>query len=353
MTGADPIDVGVAGLGVSGTGLAIEVQDADRATLAAIAEVDDDARQRAGDRFDVPPIRRYPEYDILLDATALDAVVIATPQGLHYDQLRLAFDHDLHVLCEKPLVTTASDSRDIVARDEAREELLMVGYQRHLQSAYVRARDRWAVGDARPRFVTAEITQDWTGYFEDGTNWRLDPERSGGGHLFNVGTHVVDAVLWTTGLTPESITADMTFYDEGTVDERASVTIRFENGSLAVVADTGLAHSHHERVHAWDERGTVRITATDWGPPRFEATDPDGETMGADSGSDADNEIAADTATDAANDADSPGRVDAFVSAIRNGSEPPATARDAHRTTAVLEAAYEAARRGERVSVEL
>ena len=33
------------------------------------------------------------------------------------------------------------------------------------------------------------------------TDWRMDPEFSGGGHLLNVGTHVIDAILWTTGLT--------------------------------------------------------------------------------------------------------------------------------------------------------
>lgn len=332
---ANGIAVGIAGLGAAGTQLATEVLADERATLVAIAEVEDDVRRRAGDRFEIPASRRYSAFETLLDAESLDAIVIATPQGLHYDQLRLAFDHDLHVLCEKPLVTTVSDSRDVVARDEGREELLMVGYQRHLYSAYVRARDRWADGETTPRFVTAEIAQDWTGYFQDGTNWRLDPDLSGGGHLFNVGTHVVDAVLWTTGLIPESVTAEMTFYDDGTIDEQSTVIVRFENGSMAAIADTGLAHSHRERVYAWDDQGTVRVTATDWGRPRFETSEPDGGIQGAES------------------DADSPGRVDAFVSAIRDGSEPPATARDAHRTTAVLEAAYESARRGESVPVPL
>lgn len=348
MTDANGLDIGVVGLGTAGTGLAAEVRAAEGATLAAIAEVDADQRRRAGDRFELSAASRYAEYESMLDAVPLDAVVIATPPGAHYGQLRPAFDRDLHVLCEKPFVTTVADSRDILSRDEARAELLMVGYQRHLQPAYVRARTRWADGDATPRFLTAELTQDWSGYFEAGTNWRLDPERSGGGHLFNVGTHVVDAVLWTAGLTPESVAAEMTFYDgpgadndepssdesEPSIDQQSSVLVRFENGSLAAIADTGLAHAHDEHVHAWDDRGTVRITASDWGRPRLVATDRDGGT------------------SETGPDEDSPSRVDAFVAAIRDGTEPPATARDAHRTTAVLAAAYEAARRGERVAVE-
>lgn len=329
--------VGVVGLGRLGTYLAGELSRHPDVTLAAVADVDPEALERAGEAVGVPPDRRHDECDRMLESAALDAVCVATPHALHYEQVVAALERGLDVLCEKPLVIKPAHARDLVARDTASDAVLMVGYQRHVEPPYRLARERWA-GAAEPTFVTAEITEDWL----DGNvgTWRVDPDLSGGGFLFDTGSHVIDGVLWTTGLQPTRVTANMDFYAEG-IDVRASLLVEFAGGATANISFHGDVPRTREHVHIWDDDGAIYIDGREWGPRTMSVVDGDGTVRSPPVPS-----------RDSAYERP-PSKVDAFVEVVRHGTEPPATARDALRAAIVREAAYDSAREGEPVAVEM
>jgi predicted dehydrogenase len=203
----------------------------------------------------------------------------------------------------------------------------MVGYQRHLNPAFIMARDRWT-GDLEPRWLTASITQNWVDRFSD--TWRLNPDLNGGGYLYDTGSHLLDAVLWSTGLRPEAVSARMEFVDDDRrVDGRADLTIRFENGATASVAANGDAPCVREHIHVWDDEGAVYLSGREWEPREYAEIDVESTTH-----------------TPYINRREQRNKAEAFVDAVREGSEPPATARDGLRVTAVTEAAYESARTG-------
>ena len=53
-------------------------------------------------------------------ALSLDAVVIASPDPLHHEQVLAALERGLHVFCEKPLCYSVADINDLIAaRDRA------------------------------------------------------------------------------------------------------------------------------------------------------------------------------------------------------------------------------------------
>ena len=329
------LNTAVIGLGGIGSNLAGEVRAHPETRLAAVVDVNPETLRRAGEEFGVDEAARYAGEGTMYAERDLDAVVIATPPAFHYESILDAFDRGLHVLCEKPVVVDTEEARAVADRAAAEPTTLMAGYQRHLNPAYEFARERWVEGDREPTFLTGELTQDWTHHFEAGTNWRLDPEVGGGGHLFSVGTHVVEAVLWITGLTPVSVEAEMEFYDEAErIDTRAALNVRFENGAVASLADSAVCPVTREHVHVWDDAGAVYLDGEDWGRRRLTLVDADG--------SEAEPDLAYD---------ETPTKVEAFVESIETGAEPPATATDALRVTALLEAAYESARTGERVPV--
>jgi predicted dehydrogenase len=47
----------------------------------------------------------------MLGEAEVDAVVIATPHTQHSEHIRAALQAGKHVLCEKPMATTAGDAR--------------------------------------------------------------------------------------------------------------------------------------------------------------------------------------------------------------------------------------------------
>ncbi|RQG98448.1 Gfo/Idh/MocA family protein [Natrarchaeobius oligotrophus] len=329
-----PVRIGLVGLGYIGTTVGGQFHRHPDATVRAICDLEVDALTAIGREFSVDPARRFEDYDELLETTAddLDAVLIGTPHALHYEQVVAALERDLAVYCDKPLATDLGHARDLAARAERSPRTLMVGYQRHLQTAFRTARDRFT--DRRPRWLTASMTQNW---IDDASGtWRLDPDLSGGGFLYDTGSHVLDGVLWTTGLEPESVAASMDFHDEEErIDRRAHLDVRFETGATGTISLHGDAPSVREHVHLWDDDGAIYLGGVQWGPREiFEIDDEATER------------------TPYVDPRREPTRADAFLECVLEGAEPPATAADALRVTALTEAAYEAARRGERVSVD-
>lgn len=329
----DGLRVGLVGLGSLGIRLGRDFHAHPDAKLVALTDLNEENLLAAGRELDVPTASRYARYETMLEGEKLDAVGIATPNGLHFDQTTTALDHGLHVLCEKPLATTIDDARELLNRVESSEQVTMLGYQRHLNPAFIAGRERWALGDLEPTFITGEITHDWRHYYEEMTDWRMDPELSGGGHLLNVGTHIIDAILWTTGLTPTHVTATVEFHDdEELFDKQSSLIVEFEGGAVANIADTGVVPRTREHIHIWDDEGAVYFEGREWDERTSYTIDVDG--------------VEHDPYPDGRES-----KADAFVESIANGTKPPSTARDAFWATVVTLAAYESGRRNERIEL--
>ena len=334
MTHETPLRVGLVGTGYIGTFVGGQFDRHRDGTVSAITEIDAERRERTASTFSVPEDALYDDYRAMLDSESLDALLVGTPHTLHYEQVMAGLDHGLHVFCDKPLATDLGHAREITERFEASDRTLMVGYQRHLNPSFIAARERFS--DSEPRWITAEVTQDWADRFADA--WRTDPDLSGGGMLYDTGSHLLDAVLWTSGLEPTRVSSKMTFVDdERRVDSEATVLIEFANGGTANVTVSGDLPCVREHIHLWDDDGAVSLDGRQWEPRQV-------------------------TEIDAANTESVPyidhdgqtNKAEAFITAIDGGAEPPATARDALAVTAVTEAAYESARNdGEWVDVDL
>lgn len=332
---SDQLRLGIVGAGFIGTTVGGEFHRHPDVRVAAVTDVDQGARTRAAEQFGLPELALYADHEAMLADAGLDAVLVGTPHVFHYEQTVAALERGLHVYCDKPLATVLEHARDLAARAEAAEQTLMVGYQRHLNPAVVRARDRW-VGDGEdPQWVTASLTQNWYQRFAD--RWRADPDLSGGGVLYDTGSHLLDVVLWTTGLDPVNVSAQMDFADDAArVDTRANLQVRFRNGAMANVSVLGDAPCVREHVHEWGEEGAVYLEGRQWEPRTVTEIDPESGSY-----------------LPYIDHRNQPSRADAFVEAVRSGQSPPATARDALAVTAVTEAAYEAARTGDVVDVRL
>ena len=334
-TDNEPLRVGVIGGGYIGTTVGAEFYATPLAKVVAVTDINEETLEQAGRMLGVSPDGQYTDHEEMYEGENLDAVLVGTPHTLHYEQVRTAMEMGLHVLCDKPLTTDLREAHELVDLAESSDEVLMVGYQRHLNAAFIRARERWLDGTLQPKFITAEITQHWYDRF-DGT-WRTDPALSGGGYLYDTGSHLLDAVLWMTGLTPSSVRADMEFADaDQQVDVRTAMTIEFEEGSTANISLWAEAPSVREHIHVWDDEGGVFLEGRQWEKRTLELIDED-----------------ATTTIPYFNRKNQPTKAEAFIEAIHEGTEPPATARDALVVTAVSEAAYESARRDEPVSVDL
>lgn len=229
------VRVAFIGCGGNARGHVQSVLGVPEAEVVALCDVRAESIEQVAERL--PPVKdlpRFTDYKALIDQVHPDAVIISIPHTLHYDVAAYAIEHGAHVQVEKPMTCSTDEARRLLAARDRHGKVLLVGYQRHYQAPYRWVRDAVASGRYGPvHFVEAWQAQDWKG-----AGWRGIPALSGGGQLNDSGSHLVDIVLWTTGLQPREVFA---FADNRgrQVDVLSAITFRCEGGAIGNLSIIG------------------------------------------------------------------------------------------------------------------
>jgi len=229
-----------------------------QAKLVALCDTSPKMLDRMAEKHpEVAGLPRFRDYRKMIADVALDGVVIATPHTLHFQQIMACLDAGLHVLTEKPMVCAVADAKQVMKKAQQKRKVVMISYQRHFQAAFRLARKLIAEGKlGRLTFVSALQGQEWL----RGTKgtWRQKAALSGGGQLNDSGSHLVDIILWVTGLVPESVFARID--NRGTeVDILSAVTMRFQGGAIGAMAVVGDAPGWWEEITFYGEEGALYI----------------------------------------------------------------------------------------------
>lgn len=210
--------------------------------IVAIADISEQNRDNFAAKFELDSVRKFTDYRDMLEQMNLDAVVICSPHTLHFEQVKDALNSGCHVLVEKPMTCTSSEAEQLIATSERTGKVLQVSYQRHCEPEFIYIKKAIADGlIGEITSVSASLYQNWK-EMTKGT-WRQNPALSGGGMLMDSGSHIVDMLLWTTGLTPVQAQSQLHLH-ETPVEIDSFSSIRFAEGpiaSLTVVGSTQLS----------------------------------------------------------------------------------------------------------------
>jgi len=116
--------VGQAGLGYWGRNLARNFDDL--TDLRWLCDASEERRAEFAERY--PDARVTGDFDELLAAKDVDAVVIATPVPTHYPLARAALEAGKHVFVEKPPAMRVTEMEELIDLAETRELVLMPGH---------------------------------------------------------------------------------------------------------------------------------------------------------------------------------------------------------------------------------
>lgn len=144
----------------------------------------------------------YDSIEELAAAPGVEAIFIATPNADHHRMVLAAAQAGKHVLCEKPLALSAEDGREMVAACRAAEVIFRVAFQIRLEEILGRVRaiiQSGVLGELRSVMFERAAPLRQRGA------WRNDPRQ--GGVLFDVAVHLLDQVLWLTGLDIREVSA--------------------------------------------------------------------------------------------------------------------------------------------------
>lgn len=252
---------------------------------------DPDNTRRTGERLGIPGDRLYASWEEMAEREAhlpldrrLHAVSIVTPNDTHHGPVLAFLEAGFHVICDKPLTTSAALGREMAAAVRSSGLILALTHAYTGYPMVREARERVAAGALGTlRKVYVEYLQGWLSEpLERRGNrqaaWRTDPQRSGpAGALADIGTHAFNLVEHVTGSPVTSVLGRLESFVEGReLDDDAMVLLKLEGGATGVLCASQICHGCEnglalrlfgtEGALAWEQEHPedLHLTAKDW-----------------------------------------------------------------------------------------
>ncbi len=206
-----------------------------------------DARRsvKAGKTYHVDPSRAYKSWQDMFDREKnlppdqrMQAVVIATPNHLHFAQAKAALVAGFHVICDKPVTTSSQQAEEL---ENLVEQSGLLFALTHTYSGYPMVKEvRQMVASGKLgaiRKLVVEYPQGWLSRpLETQGNkqagWRLDPAQSGpGGCLGDIGVHAHHLAEYVLNDKVEWVSAHINTVVPGrTLDDDVVALLKFSGG---------------------------------------------------------------------------------------------------------------------------
>jgi len=221
-------------------------------TMAAVCDIDPEARQKALDRFGC---RVYSDYRDMLAKEDLDLVVIVTRSSQHAPMVVDALNAGKNVMVTKPWALNAAQARGMIDAAEKNNRLLLPWLPARTACDLARAKEIVASG-AIGRVFQIRRSEYSFGLRND---WQTLRE-FGGGYLLNWGPHLVDQPLQLAGSPVRSVSAHMRHLNNPGDAEDMFFAVMTTLDDTVVIAEWSIAEGEMPGWVIQGDRGTIRIT---------------------------------------------------------------------------------------------
>lgn len=238
--------------------------------VEVVAVAEDDPKVLASFLKKEPLLQKaqgYEQWKHLVEHAMPDVCCVADESGVRVEQLLALLERGIHVVSEKPLVTTLADLERLrAAFAKSRAQLTMLLELRH-QPKNVRVREiiqRGEIGDVCQ--VGTQKSYKWG----DRAAWYASRGRLGGTIPF-IGIHSMDIIQWVTGLDYTQVAAchgTIGHPEAGETENHASVLAQLSNGASVTARIDYLrpakADTHgDDRVRVVGTKGFVEVNEGD------------------------------------------------------------------------------------------
>ena len=165
--------------------------------------------------------------DIAESLKYVDAVIVATPNYLHFPISKTCLEAGKHVLCEKPITISSLECDELIHLANKYSLKLTVAHTRRFYEAAKRIKQI---------VITEELGKIKSFDFEEGTvfawptvsGFFFDKKKAGGGVLMDIGVHVLDLLFWWFPY--EVVNVECQDDNLGGVEAFTKIKIRLSNG---------------------------------------------------------------------------------------------------------------------------
>ena len=223
------IRFGIIGAGFIANKFCDAVKRTEYAEVSAVASSSAERAKAFEEKNGVP--QAYGSYEEMLKNAGIDAVYIATTHNFHMDNIRLCFEYGKHVLCEKAMVLTAEDAREVFRLAEEKGLFCMEAMWSNFLPTVQKAKE-WitsgAIGEIQA--VSAVIGFNGGGNPES----RLYNPKLAGGSMYDIGVYPAEIVSYLVGEPVRDCIGAWRPHPTTGVDERATFIVRYDTCDAAI-----------------------------------------------------------------------------------------------------------------------
>jgi predicted dehydrogenase len=228
-------------------------------------------RERAAEiasKYDIPQV--FTDFRQMIADGNLDAILIASPDDLHYEMAMDALEAKLHLICEKPVALSADHARQMYEQAEAASVTHMTFFTWRWMPIAQRVKaliDDGYIGKVRSCEFHFLFSENQNSSYR----WRADPKRCHG-VLSDAGSHMFDMARWLVGditavsahLSTFGTYLDLDGQPLDAVNDDAIVLAKFTNSAhgtfhLSIVANQG-ERGTEQRFALFGDQGTLEVT---------------------------------------------------------------------------------------------
>lgn len=237
------IRLGVIGCGHWGPNHIRNFSDLPGATVKYAVDTDQSRLAAVGKLF--PYVRPVSSYTGVLDDPEIDAVVIATPTGLHYSLVKQALIAGKHVLCEKPLCRTSTESEELVSLAQRHKRILMVGHVFLFNAGIIKLKeliDASHLGSMQ--YLSAVRTN-------------LGPIRNDVNAAYDLASHDISIFNWLLDSEPMVVSATGTAFLKPGVEDVVCLSLRYPGNIMGIIQASWLDPKKVRQITAVGNRQMV------------------------------------------------------------------------------------------------
>lgn len=181
--------------------------------LAAVYSRSSEKGKAFADKYGAKAV--FTDLNEMASSDSIEAVYIASPNSIHYEQSKLFLEHGKHVLCEKPITVTPAEHRELSELADRKHLIYMEAIMLlHLPARVIVKKLLPQLGSiTTARFDFSQLSSQYQGYLNGELPNIFNPEFATG-CLMDLGVYCVYAALDFFGV-PDGITTTAGFLNTG------------------------------------------------------------------------------------------------------------------------------------------
>jgi len=239
--------------------------------VVALCQRDTEAAARLARQYQVPHV--FGRWQELLEQARPDFIVIATPPALHLPILLAATAAGCHVICEKPLATSAAEARAMMTAASSTGQSAITSFNWRYAPAMQAMKQMVDAGHLGRVF---HVNARWfnPAWVEASTapTWRMDRTQAGYGALGDLGVHLIDLVQWLFGPVSRVMATSATAHPGRTVaggarpadaEDFSHMVGTLESGPSVAITVSRVARGLNEHsLEVYGEQGALSMRQT-------------------------------------------------------------------------------------------